>query len=167
MCLASTAEFTAPTSSSWDQLPLSNSITLQPGAYWLAEIDTGAGVIKYCEKPGRSVTVYASASMAALDVGNQLSMPLTSDSSTLAIVACFDAPQIPGASPPLGYAEDSQCWTSASSSSPDLTQTSFQTGQTVYIYWTPQNPSTVVVDISVDYPSGTSPGQAALCSLPN
>jgi hypothetical protein len=72
-------------------------VTLDPGNYWLAELDSGATVIKFVETPGSSPTVYNSLTqnfMQELNVGNQISAPLTILGGTLAIVASNSEPSI-------------------------------------------------------------------------
>lgn len=173
-CLASTAIVPSQTNQGWYQLPLSNAITLQAGTYWLAETDSGAGVLKYIETPDSAITVYTppygtsgalADSLGSLSVGSQLSAPLIVLSGCLAIIASSGPPSIPGVQPPVTYAESAQCWTSASSSNPLPEQTSFAVGQPVYIYWTPSNPASGDVNIWVYYPAGTPPGNAICCSF--
>ena len=169
-CLASTRQF--PTSSIdpvWCTFPLSSSITLAAGTYWPAEIDSGAGVEKsyFNEGPGsfHSVFAFSDSFMGQLDVGSQFPFGTTSLDGTLAIIAGSGQSSNSEIPSPPTYAESVQCWASDSNSNPYPTQTSFVVGAPVYIYWTPNNPSTGVVDISVYYPAGTSPGHATLCSF--
>ncbi len=169
-CLASTREFpTSSTDAVWCTFPLLNSITLQAGTYWLAEIDSGAGVEKtyFNEGPGsfNSVFAFSDSFMGQLDVGSTFPTSVTSLDGTLAIIASSGQSSNSEIPTPPTYAESAQCWASASDSNPYPTQTSFAVGSPVYIYWTPSNPSTGVVDISVYYPSGTSPGHDTLCSF--
>jgi hypothetical protein len=164
ICLASTTVFPAQTTLGWYKLPLSSSISLEPGTYWLAESDSGACVIKYVEKPGASQTFstsdYNPTAVQDTNVGSSFSGPLITVSGTLAIVASSGPPSIPNTSPPPTYAEAAECWTSDSSSNPYPVQTSFPFGDPIYIYWSPFNPSDGVVDIIVISPIGTRPGHA-------
>lgn len=57
------------------------------------------------------------------------------------------------------YAMGAQCWTSASNTNPYPIQATFNVGDTVYIYWTPYNPSTGNVDINIYSPDET-PGSS-------
>jgi hypothetical protein len=170
-CLASTTRFPLTTNPGWYKLPLSQSITLQAGTYWLTEVDSGAGVIKYLDSTGLTLTMntdYLGGTnfFAPLDMGNEMPTPLHSVSGTLAIIASNGPPSIPNTQPPPTYAEYAQCWVSSSNTDPSI-QTNFETGKPVYIYWTPQNPSDGVIDISIAYPQGVSPNANALVSFFN
>jgi hypothetical protein len=172
ICLALTPIVPSQPDMGWYQLPLSNSVTLQPGTYWLAETDSGAGVIKYIDNQASTITVYTPSygspsalqnSLGSLDVGSQLSATLITLSGSLAIVASSGPPSIPDVQPPPTYAESAQCWLSSSSTDPHATD--FAVGSPVYIYWSPNNPSTGVVNIWVYFPAGTSPGHSICCSF--
>jgi hypothetical protein len=164
-CLASTNIVPSQVSNGWYTVPLTSPVTLQPGNYWLAEVDSGATVMKFIDTPGSSSSVYAfvPANWGALSVGSQItskiSTPLNSLIGTLAIVAS-SIPSNFAINPTTSfanYAEGAQCWTSASISNPYPIQTSFQEGTPVYIYWSPYNPNDGAVDISI-YPPNGRPG---------
>lgn len=172
MCLGSTTLFPAQINMGWYKLPLSTAVTLQPGTYWLAEIDSGACVIKYIDTPSSSHTVSTfinsddpSVVFGPLNVGNVMPTQLNTVSGTLAIVASSGPPSIPNTQPPPDYAGGAQCWTSESSSNPYPAQTDFIAGTPVYIYWSPYTPSTGVVDICIYYPFGTAVGHAMFRSF--
>jgi hypothetical protein len=159
VCLASTNVVPSQVSFGWYSVPLSNSVTLDPGNYWLTELDSGASVIKFVETPGSSTTVYTTLlqPFTQLNVGSQISAQLTTLSGTLTIVAGNSEPSVQEGTLTSfsNYAQGAQCWTSSSNSNPYPIQTSFQVGTPVYIYWSPYNPSTGAVDVSVYPPSGT------------
>ena len=99
-CLASTNEFPSKGTADWCSYPLLQSVTLQAGTYWLAEVDSGAGVDKFIFSPGSALTVYSSSGdglMDQLNVGSQFSTTgMSSVGGTLAIYASSDTPSIPG-----------------------------------------------------------------------
>lgn len=63
------------------------------------------------------------------------------------------------------YAMGAQCWTSSSSSNPYPIQVTFNVGDTVYVYWTPYNPSTGDVDVNVYSPDQTPGVSTPYCSF--
>jgi hypothetical protein len=171
VCLASTGQFPSNSSIGWCSFPLSNSVTLPAGTYWLAEIDSGSGIAKYYyyEGPGSSfLSVYNFSNgnfMGQLDVGNQFPTQVTSLDGTLSIIASSGQSSNPEIPTPPTFAETAKCWASTSNVNPYVVQPRFMVDYPVYIYWTPSNPSTGVVDISVFYPIGATPGHAAFCSF--
>jgi len=160
-CLASTAVVPAQVSAGWQTVTLSEQITLQPGKYWLAHIDSGAGVIKYIEQPGSNPSISRDMEsthpwvfFSPLDVGNIMPEDVEAVDGTLAIVASFGPPDFDGS--PEEYAMGAQCWTSGSAE-PYPVQPTFTFGERVYVHWTPYEPSSGAVDIKV-YKPGDTPG---------
>lgn len=169
-CLASTAVVQQQVSPGWQTVPLANEITLSPGTYWLAHIDSGAGVIKYIEVPGstRSISRNMQSThpwvfFGPLDVGNIMPTDVQTVSGTLAIVASHGPPQFDGETT-SGYSMGAQCWTSASASNPYPVQPTFKADDRVYIYWMPYSPETGEVDIKVYSPGSTPSVSIPYCS---
>jgi hypothetical protein len=165
ICLGSTTVVQSQISFGWYSIPLSKSITLQPGTYWLAEVDSGATVLKFVQSPASSRTVYTPLTqtfMQQLNEGNTLSLQLKSLSGTVAILASLGKPSLEMNSHSSNpYAAGAQCWTSSSSSNPYPIQPSFEVNSPVYIYWSPYGPTTGAVDISVYQPGQTPEVTAA------
>jgi hypothetical protein len=169
-CLCSTAVTQQQVTAGWQTIPLTSEITLQPGKYWLAQIDSGAGVIKYVEKPGSTLTISRNMQSSnawiffgPLDVGSTMPTDVQTVSGTLAIIASHGPPSFDGQH--ATYAKGAQCWTASSDSNPYPVQPAFPTHERVYIYWSPYNPSTGAVDIKIYSPGAIPSVSVPYCSF--
>ncbi|MCW4025063.1 MAG: hypothetical protein NWF01_08520 [Candidatus Bathyarchaeota archaeon] len=87
-CLASTPKSPTHISFAWYTIALSAQITLPPGKYWLAEVDTGASVQKYVDTSKNALTVSSFLyDYSPFIVGRTLPKQFTQEVGELAIAA--------------------------------------------------------------------------------